>query len=111
MIGNNPANKELKKKIEKGNMTIDAKTEAIHEHIYKPVNKTNPRTQMIRKSDMWVKRIKENMTKRNNEIPNKGLHEMQCTRLEKKHECPAWGTKCAKYGKPDTLHGSAGARN
>ena len=41
VIGNNEADKELKKKIKKGHMTIDAITEAIHEHIYIQQNQSD----------------------------------------------------------------------
>ena len=101
VIGKGSDDKELKKKIKRGNMTIEDITEAIHEHMYDKMNES-----LDSQEDHKIRQIRER--KRNPEREDRGNYKKHktndCNRCgapnwSKAHDCPARGKKCAKCGK------------
>ena len=98
VIGNNQNDKELKKKIKEGDMSIDNITEAIHEHIYRQQNLSDS------EEETKIRYVQKNKRKIEEKERPKKFQSRECMRCgapgwSKTHECPAKGKKCAKCGK------------
>ena len=101
VIGKSTGDHDLKKKIRKSDMSIEAMTEAIHEYMYEKLN-DSPETEEEKKIRYLNNRKRKN-TKDLSEKPTK-FKKVDCNRCgapnwSRQHECPAKGKKCAKYEK------------
>ena len=101
IIGKSTGDYDLKKKIRKRDMSVEAVTEALHEHMYEKLN-DSPETEEEKKIRYLNKRKAKNHKKQMDK-PTK-FKKMDCTRCEapnwsRQHECPARGKKCAKCEK------------
>ena len=101
VIGKSTGDYDLKKKIRKSDMSVEAITDAILEYTYDKLN-DSPETEEEKKVRYLNKRklkpIKEQLEK-----PTK-FEKVDCNRCgapnwSRQHECPARGKKCAKCGK------------
>ena len=102
LIGNSTGDYELKKKIRKSDMSVEAITEAIHEYMYEKLNES-PETDEDKKI-RHVEKRKLKYGKEHTERNPKTARRLDCNRCgapnwSKQHECPAKGKKCAKCGK------------
>ena len=102
LIGKSTGDYELKKKIRKSDMSVEAITEAIHEYAYEKLNES-PETDEDKKI-RHVEKRKLKYGKEHTERNPKTARRLDCNRCgapnwSKQHECPAKGTKCAKCGK------------
>ena len=101
VIGKSTCDYDLKKKIRKSDMSIEAITEALHEYMYKKLN-DSPETEEGKKIRYLNKRNTKN-TKDLLEKPTK-FKKVDCNRCgapnwSGQHKCPAKGKKCAKCEK------------
>ena len=92
---------DLKKKIRKSDMSIEAITEALHEYMYEKLN-DSPETEEEKKIRYLNKRKTRN-TKDLSEKPTK-FKKVDCNRCgapnwSRQHKCPAKGKKCIKCEK------------
>ena len=101
VIGNSTGDYDLKKKIRKHNMSVEAITEALHEHMYENLNDT-PETEEEKKirylSKRKAKSDKEPMDKQTK------FKKLDCNRRGApnwsiQHKCPARRNKCAECEK------------
>ena len=101
LIGKSTGDYDLKKKIRKNDMSVEAITDGIHEYMYEKVN-DSPETEEEKKI-RYVNKRKTNITKEQPERQVK-FKKIDCNRCGApnwscQHECPARGKKCAKSGK------------
>ena len=101
VIGKSTEDYDLKKKIRKNDMSVEAITDAILEYTYDKLN-DSPETEEEKKIRYLSKR-KIKTTKEQSEKPTK-FKKVDCNRCgapnwSRQHECPARGKKCAKGGK------------
>ena len=107
VIGKSTGDYDLKKKIRKSDMSIEAITEALHEYMYE---KLNDSAETEDKKIRYFTKRKPKSTKDLSEKPTK-FKNVDCNRCgapnrSRQHECPARGKKCAKcekighYAKP-----------
>ena len=101
LIGNSTGDYDLKKKIRKRDMSVEAIADAIHEYMYEKLN-DSPETEEEKKI-RYVNKRKTKITKEQPEKPAK-LKKVDCNRCgapnwSRQHECPAREKKCAKCGK------------
>ena len=101
LIGKSTGDYDLKKKIRKSDMSLEAITDAIHEYMYEKLN-DSPETEEEKKI-RYVNKRKTTTTKEQPEKPAK-FKKIDCNRCgapnwSRQHECPARGKKCAKCGK------------
>ena len=101
VIGKSTGDYDLKKKIRKSDMSVEAITDAILEYTYDKLN-DSPETEEEKKIRYLNKR-KIKPTKEQPEKPTK-FKKVYCNRCgapnrSRQHECPARGKKCAKCGK------------
>ena len=101
VIGKSTGDYDLKKKIRKSDMSIEAITEALHEYMYEKLN-DSPETEEEKKIRYLNKRKTRN-TKDLSEKPTK-FKKVDCNRCgapnwSRQHECPAKGKKCMKCEK------------
>ena len=101
VIGKSTGDYDLKKKIRKSDMSVEAITEALHEHMYEKLH-DSPETEEEKKIRYLNKR-KAKSHKKQTDKPTK-LKKMDCNRCgapnwSRQHECPARGKKCAKCEK------------
>ena len=98
VIGKSTGDYDLKKKIRKSDMSVEAITEALHEHMYENLNdsqETEEEKKIRFLNKRKAKRHKEQMDK-----PTK-FKKVDCNRCgipnwSRQHKCPARGKKCAK---------------
>ena len=100
VIGKSTGDYDLKKKIRKSDMSVEAITEALHEYKYETLN-DSPETEDEKKTRYLNKRKTRNI-KELSEKPTK-FKKIDCNRCgapnwTRQHECPAKGKKCAKLG-------------
>ena len=98
VIGKSTGDYDLKKKIRKSDMSVEAITKALHEHIYEKLN-DSPETEEEKKI-RYVNKRKAKSHKEQMDKPTK-FKKMDCNRCgapnwSKQHECPARGKNCAK---------------
>ena len=101
VIGKSTGDYDLKKKIRKSDMSIEAIREAIHEYMYEKLN-DSPETEGEKKIK-YLKNRKTRSTKELSEKPTK-VKKLDCNRYgapnwTRQHEYPAKGKKCAKCEK------------
>ena len=101
LIGKSTGDYDLKKKIRKSDMSVEATTDAIHEYMYEKLN-DSPETEEEKKI-RYINKRKTKATKEQLEKPAK-FKKIDCNRCgapnwSRQHECPARGKKCAKCGK------------
>ena len=101
VIGKSTGDYDLKKKIRKSDMSVEAITEALHEHMYEKLN-DSPETEEEKKI-RYLNRRKAKSHKEQTDKPTK-FKKMDCNRCgapnwTRQHECPAGGKKCAKCEK------------
>ena len=92
---------DLKKNIRKSDMSVEAITDALHEHMYEKLN-DSPETEEEKKIRYLNKR-KAKSFKEQTDKPTK-FKNMDCSKCgapnwSRQHECPARGKKCAKCEK------------
>ena len=100
VIGKSTGDYDLKKKIRKSDMSVEAITEALHEHMYEKLN-DSPETE--EKKIRYLNKRKAKRHKEQTDKPTK-FKKMDCNRCgapnwPRQHECPARGKKCAKCKK------------
>ena len=100
VIGKSTGDYDLKKKIRKSDMLVEAITDAIHEHMYKKLN-DSPETE-----EKKIRYLRKRKTRPTKEQPDKptSFKKVDCNRCRtpnwsRQHECHARGNKCAKCGK------------
>ena len=101
VIGKSTVDYDLKKKIRKSDMSVEAITDALHEHMYEKLN-DSPETEEEKKIRYLNKR-KAKSFKEQTDKPIK-FKKMDCNKCgapnwSRQHECPARGKKCAKCEK------------
>ena len=101
VIGKSTGDYDLKKKISKSDMSVEAITDALHEYMYEKMN-DSPETEKEKKIRYLNKRKTRNI-KELSEKPTK-FKKIDCNRCgapnwTRQHECPAKGKKCAKCEK------------
>ena len=101
LLGKSTGDYELKKKISKSNMSIEAITDAIHEYMYEKLNES-PETEEEKK----IRHVDKRKLTRNKEQTERypktrRLDSNKCgaPNWSKQPECAARGKKCAKCGK------------
>ena len=100
-IGKSTGDYELKKKIRKSDMTVEAITDAIHEYMYEKLN-DSPETEE-KKKVRHVEKRKLKSTRDQTEWSTKSRR-IDCNSCgapnwSKQHECPARGKQCVKFSK------------
>ena len=101
LIGKSTGDYELKKKIRKSDMSIEAITDAIHEYMYEKLNES-PETEeekKIRHVDKRKLAKNKEQTERYPKTRRLDCNKCGAPNWSKQHECPARGKKCAKCGK------------
>ena len=101
LIGKSTGDYELKKKIRKSDMSIEAITDAIHEYMYEKLNES-PETEeekKIRHVDKRKLAKNKEQTERYPKTRRLDCNKCGASNWSKQHECPARGKKCAKCGK------------
>ena len=101
VIGKSTGDYDLKKKIRKSDMSIEAITEALHEYMYEKLY-DSPETEEEKKI-RYLNERKTRNTKDLSEKPTK-FKKVDCNRCgapnwSRQHECPAKGKKCIKCEK------------
>ena len=97
VIGKSTGDYDLKKNIRKSDMSVEAITEALHEHMYEKLN-DSPETE--KKKNRYLNKRKAKSHKEQTDKPTK-FKKMDCNRCgapnwSRQHECPATGKKSAK---------------
>ena len=100
VIGKSTGDYDLKKKSRKSDMSVEAITEALHEHMYEKLN-DSPETE--ENKIRYLNKRKAKSYKEQTDKPTK-IKKMDCNRCgalnwSRQHECPASGKKCAKCEK------------
>ena len=101
LLGKSTGDFELKKKIRKSNMSIEAITDAIHEYMYEKLNKS-PETEEEKKiRHVDKKKLTRNKEQTERYPKTRRLDSNKCgaPNWSKQPECAARGKKCAKCGK------------
>ena len=101
LLGKSTGDYELKKKIRKSNMSIEAITDAIHEYMYEKLNKS-PETEekkKIRHVDKKKLTRNKEQTERYPKLRRLDSNKCGAPNWSKQPECAARGKKCAKCGK------------
>ena len=98
VIGKSTGDYDLKKKIRKNDMSVEAITEALQEYMYEKL-KVSPETEKEKK----IRYLNKRKTKNTKELSDKltKFNKIDCSRCgapncSRQHECPAKGKKCAK---------------
>ena len=101
VIGKSTGDYDLKKKIRKSDMSVEAINDALHEHMYEKLN-DSPETEEEKK----IRYLNERKAKSFKEQTDKPIKfkKMDCNKCgapnwSRQHECPARGKKCAKCEK------------
>ena len=100
VIGKTIGDNDLKKKIKKGDMSVEAITDTIHEYMYEKMNESRDSEEETKIKHVERKR---NYQKLEKEKPNK-FRKVDCIRCgapnwSKSHDCPAKTKKCLNCGK------------
>ena len=101
VIGKSTGDYDLKKKIRKNDMSVEAITEALHEHMYEKLNDSSETKE--EKKIRYLNKRKLKSHKEQMDKPTK-FKKMDCNRCRapnwsRQHECLARGKKCAKFEK------------
>ena len=97
VIGKTTGDNDLKKKIKKEDMSVEALTDTIHEYMYEKMNEYG------RRNKNKTRGQKKKLPKPERNKPNK-LRKVDCIRCgapnwNKQHDCPAKTKKCLNCGK------------